>query len=191
METWRSKNQHNYTNPKTRFDIECVEVGKYTYGDLKVLQYNTNGLLKIGHFCSIAPEVTFVLNADHDVNNISTYPFKTRVLKTMGQEAVSKGDIIIDDDVWIGYKATILSGVHIGQGAVVGAGAVVTKDVPPYSVVGGVPAKVLRYRFAEEVIEELCKIDYSKLDINMIRNHENELYEKLNDISQLEWLPKK
>ena len=103
----------------------------------------------------------------------------------------SKGAIIVDDDVWIGYGATIMSGVHIGQGAVVAAGAVVTKDVPPYAIVGGVPAKVIKYRIEPEMIEELLKIDYGKLTKEDIAKHIDDLYTELNDPSQLDWMPKK
>lgn len=91
----------------------------------------------------------------------------------------------------------ILSGVHIGQGAVVAAGAVVTKDVPPYAIVGGVPAKVIKYRFSPEVIEQLLKLDYSKLTDDMIRERIDELYTSLEGKSLeeveklLEWFPKK
>lgn len=109
----------------------------------------------------------------------------------LGKDAFSKGDIIVDDDVWIGYGATIMSGVHIGQGAVVAAGAVVTKDVPPYAIVGGVPAKVIKYRFEPEMIEELLKVDYSKLTKEDIEKHIDDLYKKLKDPSQLDWMPKK
>lgn len=77
-------------------------------------------------------------------------------------ETQAKGNIIVNDDVWIGDSALILSGVEIGQGAVIAAGAVVTEDVPPYAVVGGVPAKVIKYRFRDDVIKELVKIDYAK-----------------------------
>ncbi|MGN9105593.1 DapH/DapD/GlmU-related protein [Oliverpabstia intestinalis] len=91
-------------------------------------------------------------------------------------ESFAKGDIRVDDDVWIGYGASIMSGVHIGQGAVVAAGAVVTKDVPPYAIVGGVPAKVIKYRFEPEMIEELLKVDYSELTKEDIEKHIDDLY---------------
>ena len=106
-------------------------------------------------------------------------------------ERFSKGNIEVDDDVWIGYGATIMSGAHIGQGAVVAAGAVVTKDVAPYAIVGGVPVKIIKYRFPEAMIEELLKIDYSKLTEEAIKSHIDELYTELEDVGQLEWLPKK
>lgn len=111
----------------------------------------------------------------------------------MGQkaEACTKGDIIVDDDVWIGERATIMSGVHIGQGAVIAAGSVVTHDIPPYAVVGGVPAKIIKYRFSKEIIDGLLKVDYSKLTKEMISTHIDELYSKLSDVKQLAWLPQK
>lgn len=107
------------------------------------------------------------------------------------QEGVSKGNIIVDDDVWIGFRSTILSGVHIGQGAIVAAGSVVTKDVPPYAIVGGVPAKVLKYRFSHELIAELLKVDYGKLTEAMIREHIDDLYSKLKQNEQLKWMPQR
>lgn len=102
----------------------------------------------------------------------------------------AKGDIIVEDDAWIGYGAAILSGVHIGQGAVVAADSIVTKDVPPYAIVGGVPAKVIKYRFAPEMIAELMKVDYSRLDRSAIEQHVDDLYQPLTDASQLAWMPK-
>ena len=84
-----------------------------------------------------------------------------------------------------------MSGVHIDQEAVVAAGAVVTKDVPPYEIVGGVPAKVIKYRFEPEMIEELLKVDYSKLTNEDIEKHIDDLYMELKDPSQLDWMPKK
>ena len=99
------------------------------------------------------------MSGEHSITGIMTYP----LIDDVKINSRSKGDIIVADDVWIGYGATIMSGVHIGQGAVVAADAVVTKDVPPYAIVGGVPAKVIKYRFEPEMIEELLKVDYSKL----------------------------
>ncbi len=114
-----------------------------------------------------------------------------KLLQSVDFEAKTKGDIIVDDDVWIGYGATILSGVHIGQGAVVAAGAVVSKDVPPYAIVGGVPAKVIKYRFNQEMIHELLNVDYSKLTKKMVEEHVGDLYKPLTDAEQLNWMPKK
>ena len=122
--------------------------------------------------------------------SISSYPYRVWITNEK-QEGVSKGNIIVDDDVWIGFRSTILSGVHIGQGAIVAAGSVVTKDVPPYAIVGGVPAKVIKYRFSPEMIEELLKVDYSKLTKEMIEEHIEDLYAELKDPSQLDWMPKK
>lgn len=187
---WRCKNNHNFTTIKEPFLIDLVSVGKMTYGRLDVHTVNGGNTLSIGNYCSIANNVVFLLNAGHPTNTICSYPFKVMVMHK-NSEAISKGDIIVDDDVWIGYGATIMSGIHIGQGAIVAAGAVVTKDVPPYSIVGGVPAKVIKYRFEPEMIEELLKIDYSKLTKVQIEQHIDELYVELKDKRQLDWLPKK
>lgn len=187
---WREKNRFNTTIAINLFDIDSVIIGKNTYGGIAVLNYNDFYKLTIGNFCSIATDVMFILDADHYTNHISTFPFKVKLLGEK-QEGVSKGDIIVDDDVWIGYGATIMSGVHIGQGAVIAAGAVVTKDVPPYAIVGGVPAKVIKYRFEPEMIEELLKIDYSKLTKEDIEKHIDDLYKDLKDPSQLDWILKK
>ena len=112
-------------------------------------------------------------------------------MKDMATEALSRGDIIVKDDVWIGENALIMSGVTLGQGCIVAAGAVVTKDVPPYAIVGGVPAKVIRYRFTEAQIEKLIQIDYSKLTDDMIREHIDELYQSVDDNTELSWITNK
>lgn len=188
---WREYNQNNSTTCANEFDPRNVEVGNYTYGELTVLNFGENEKLKIGSFCSIASGVVFSLNADHFTNHISTFPFKVKVLNEQIKEAASKGDIIVDDDVWIGQNAIILSGVHIGQGSVIAAGAVVSKDVPAYAIVGGVPAKVIKYRYEPGMIDELLKLDYSKLTKEMIEEHVGELYQELTDVKQLEWMPRK
>lgn len=188
---WRRFNQNNQTIPMHFFPFSDVEVGKGTYGELNIYKFNDISHLKIGNYCSVGQNVNFIIDADHPVNAVSTFPYKVMLLQMQNYEATSKGDILIDDDVWIGYGATIMSGVHIGQGAVVAAGAVVTHDVPPYAIVGGVPAKVIKYRFGPEMIEELLKVDYSKLTEDMVREHIDELYEELKDVGQLAWMPKR
>lgn len=188
---WKKRNKHNETAPNNIFDINKVSVGKYTYGRLEVLMFNNENNLRIGSFCSIAPKTVFLLSADHYTDHISSFPYKVKVTKSLDREGISKGDIIVDDDVWIGYGTTVLSGVHIGQGAVIAASSVVTKDVPPYAIVGGVPAKVIKYRFSPEMITELLKVDYSQLTEELVKEHIEDLYRDLEDTSQLWWFPKK
>lgn len=118
--------------------------------------------LKIGSYCSIAEGVRFLLAGEHQLHSISTYPFKVKIFGE-AYEAGSKGDIIVQDDVWIGTNAVICSGVTIGQGAVVAAGAVVTKDVAPYAIVGGNPARLIKYRFDEPLREKLTQTDVAAL----------------------------
>ena len=131
--------------------------------------------MSIGHYCSIAPNVVFLLNSEHHTDYVSTYPFKVKRLK-FSFESFSKGDIIVGDDVWIGFGSIILSGVRIGRGAVIAAGSVVTKDVPNYSIVAGNPAKVIKYRFDEKTMELMDKIDFSLFNDDFIKTHIELLY---------------
>lgn len=171
--------------PVNDFDFSRVTSGIASYGELRVIDFGEDHFLRIGNYVSIAQNVTFILDAEHYTNRISTYPFKVKILKTQKSEAFGKGDIVVGDDVWIGYGATILSGISIGQGAVIAAGSVVTKDVPPYAIVGGNPAKILKFRFNEEIIEELLKFDYSMLSKETIRDIEDELYKILENRGQI------
>lgn len=176
---WKQANRNNFVLPVRNTPVECVSIGNLCYGELNVMSSTQSSRLYMGHFCSIAENVMFVLNADHPLNHVTTYPMKAKLLGM--PEATSKGDIIIGDDVWFGYGSIILSGVTIGRGAVVGAGAVVTKDVPPYAVVGGNPARILRFRFSEIVIAELMKIDYSKFNEKNIKKDLDLFYEEVNE----------
>ena len=188
---WRKANPQNDTYMGNYFPAEIVSVGIKSYGLLNIVSHNVTSKLRIGNYCSIAPEVVFILSGEHKTNTISTFPYKTHCLNNVACEAESNGDIIVEDDVWIGSGATIMSGVHIGQGAVVAARAVVTKDVCPYEIVGGVPAKKISQRFDDHLVEELSKIDYGSLTEQMIAEHTSELYCALKDVRQLAWLPKR
>lgn len=123
--------------------------------------------LIIGRFCSIGCGAKFLFNsANHTVSSLSTYPFPLFFeeweleKKNVTDSWDNKGDIIIGNDVWIGYEAVIMAGVTIGDGAIIGARAVVTKDVSPYTIVGGIPAKFIRKRYSEETIDLLTELKW-------------------------------
>lgn len=158
----------------------CIHVDDYTiYNDFEndpqkfeqnnvLYQFQVNyDQLYIGKFCSIACGVKFLFNsANHSLHSLSTYPFpiffeewkleKNKITQAWDQ----KGDIVIGNDVWIGYKATVLAGVTIGDGAIIGAHAVVTKDIPPYTIAAGVPARPIRKRFDEQTITKLLELKW-------------------------------
>lgn len=168
---WRKNNQHNATIPGVVFPVERVRVGKMTYGEVNVYGFDRpDTTLTIGNYCSIAGEVQFWIGGEHPINFLSTFPFAYKYGwdEYIHPEFASKGSINIKDDVWIGERAIILSGVTIGQGAVVGAGSVVTKDIPPYSIYAG--GKIVKQRFAESIISELVKFDYGDLDVDVYKD---------------------
>lgn len=140
------------------------EIGAHSYGKPRVLESRMAGL-KIGKFCSMAAGVTLILG-NHVTNTATTYPFTALRKYWPGarrdaiEDHQTNGDIVIGNDVWIGSGVTIMSGVTIGDGSVIAANSVVTKDVQPYSIVGGTPAKLLRMRHSSEVIEELINIKW-------------------------------
>ncbi len=134
-------------------------IGPHTYGVPEVYFYLNNADLTIGDYCSIAADVGIFLGGEHHPEWVSTYPFGALWSEHdhAGQPR-SRGDVVIGSDVWIGRGATIMSGVTVGDGAVIAARALVVKDVPPYGVVGGNPAKLIRHRFDPETIEKLLAI---------------------------------
>lgn len=176
---WKKANAHNFTKPTSYYPIDKIMIGKGSYGKIHILSAKQERYLRIGNYCSIADEVTFILSTDHPLTHLSTYPFKAMYMGE--QEATAKGDIIVGDDVWIGYRVVILSGIKIERGAVIAAGAVVTKDVPPYAIVAGVPARVIKYRFTQDVINKLMTMDYNKLMPENIMSDIDGLYCDINE----------
>lgn len=147
-----------------------VRIGDFSYGMPDVLDYNEGANLIIGKFCQIAPGVSVMLGGEHDTKLVSTYPFHLFKEFEKYKNVPQKGDTVIGNDVWIGRDAKIMSGVTIGDGAVIAANAVVTKDVMPYTVVGGVPSKEIKKRFDSSVIEDLLKIKWWDWDYSDIYN---------------------
>ena len=173
---WSTANRHNESSVLNLFDLEHVEVGRYTYGRLCVIDGNGPSRLRIGDFCSIADDVVFVLNGEHRMTSLLTFPLATFVLGQR-ESALSRGDIVVADDVWIGHGAIILSGVSIGRGSVIAAGSVVVKDVPSFAICAGVPARQVGTRFSEPVRMILKDLDYSKINAEFVECH-LELLEK-------------
>jgi chloramphenicol O-acetyltransferase type B len=135
-------------------------IGRGSYGDLEVVSFGEPTTLSIGNFCSFARGAKVMLGGNHRVDWVTTYPFSAidpRFRRFEGHPH-SKGDVTIGNDVWVAREALILSGVTIGDGAVIGARAVVSRDIPPYTIVAGNPAVALRTRFADPVIERLLAL---------------------------------
>ncbi|WP_311030059.1 CatB-related O-acetyltransferase [Mesorhizobium koreense] len=150
---------------------EGVRVGRHSYG---VHSSSIDGLrgsidIEIGSFCSIAKEALFLQN-EHTRTTVSTWPFD-RAFDNRHCGRDLRGPIRVGNDVWIGRRAVILSGVTIGDGAIIGAGAVVTKDVPPYAVVVGNPARVARYRFDQRQIDALLELRWWTWSDEKIQSH--------------------
>ena len=188
-------------NPNTLYPIDGVTrtvylkniirnpqiiVGDYTYYDdpEDVYNFEKNVLylfdfmgdkLIIGQFCQIATGVRFIMNgSNHPLNGFSTYPFK--VFGGIWAEkdpmnVLSKGDTVIGNDVWIGNSATIMQGITIGDGAIIGTNSLVTKDVEPYTIVGGNPAQIIRKRFDDETIQMLLAIKWWDWDVQKITDN--------------------
>lgn len=165
----------NFGNYNTLYDdinlMNC-SIGDYVY----IADRTRIGNADIGNFCSIGPDVRIGLGL-HPTQFLSTFPAFYSVEKQCQVTFVEKnyfvenGKITIGNDVWIGYNATIIDNVNIGDGSIIGAGAVVTKDVEPYSIVGGVPARLIKKRFTEEQIKKLLKIKWWNNDEEWIRLH--------------------
>lgn len=172
---WKRKNQHNSTSLGSISNKQAIDfikkggivVGKNTYGVINV-DYTCGDTerLIIGDNCSLG-KCNFLLGGGHDYQRITTFPF-------INEPATSKGPIVVENDVWIGDAAWVLSGVTLKKGSVIGTGSIVTHDVPPYAIVAGNPAKVIKYRFSEEVIKKLLEFD---IDIDEFTDTQKKLLE--------------
>ncbi|MCJ8012472.1 streptogramin A O-acetyltransferase Vat(I) [Paenibacillus sp. KQZ6P-2] len=170
-------------NTITKANIIAGEYSYYdalngeSFEDQVLYHYEVIGTkLIIGKFCSIAPETRFMMDGGNHRMDGSTFPFNIfghgweKHTPTLEQLPI-KGDTIVGNDVWIGRRATIMPGVYIGDGAIISAEAVVVKDVEPYTIVGGNPAREIRKRFSPEVIEELLDIKWWDFDIKVIEQY--------------------
>jgi acetyltransferase-like isoleucine patch superfamily enzyme len=141
-------------------------IGRGTYGYPRVRRWDEGAVLSVGSFCSFAGGVQIFLGGEHRVDWVTTYPFSVRwkSAESISGHPRTKGNVTIGSDVWIGMEAVILSGVSIGDGAVIGMRAVVTKDVPPYAIAAGNPARVVKMRFDDKTIDRLLKIRWWEWD---------------------------
>lgn len=151
-------------------------IGDFSYGKPSVLEFGEKTNLKIGKFCSIATNVRIFLGGNHNIDWVTTFPFSVWPEYFPGAENIpghpySKGDVVIGNDVWLGHSCMILSGVTIGNGAVIAAGSVVLKDVGPYEIWGGNPAQFIKKRFPNETIEMLQEVKWWDWDISFINKH--------------------
>lgn len=153
--------------------MEGVTIGEYTYVCPKIHKWTNKYTLTIGKFCSIAEGAEIIVDGNHRVDWVTTYPLSILIKDdySLRGHPEGKGDMVIGNDVWIGMKTLIMPGVCIGDGAVVAAGAVVTHNVLPYEIVGGVPARHIKFRFNEWQIATLLKIRWWDWDIDKIKEN--------------------
>jgi len=152
-----------------------MSVGKYTYGteNLQLYFFGSNSKLIIGNFCSLVANINIYLGGNHRGDWVTTYPFGQRNTDTFNYfdglgSSTTKGDVVIGNDVWVASNVTIMSGVTIGDGAIIANNSHVVRNVEPYSIVGGNPAKLIKYRFTKEQIEKLLEIKWWDWDDDKI-----------------------
>lgn len=161
---------------KKKIGASDIEVGRYTYGyeGMIVKEWGEGSSLKIGSFCSIAEGLTVMLGGNHRLDWATTFPFGHIFQKELGGTEIighpkSNGDVVIGNDVWIGFNTTIMSGVKIGNGAVIAANSTIVKDVGAYEVWGGNPAKMIKTRFPAEVVRSLEDLKWWDWDVKVIK----------------------
>ncbi len=167
----------NFMRLMRLIDEGRVSIGKHTYGwqSMAVDVYEGCDQVKvvIGKYSSIGPDLRIITSGIHPTDWVSTFPFRSRFNlegKFKDGMPATKGDVLIGNDVWIGTEVMILSGVTVGDGAVLASRSLVTKDVPPYSIVGGNPAKVIRLRFPENEVKKMLELQWWDWDIEKIKS---------------------
>jgi lipopolysaccharide transport system ATP-binding protein len=200
----KKKKYSNYflnDNLKNEICQNLAVVGKWSYGNPKIYRWNWKNKIFIGNFCSLGPEIKIIIGGNHRIDWVSTSPlpadtfnFKDTFLNAQKIKNFnySKGDLHIENDVWIGAFSIIFSGVRLGNGSVVAAGSVVTKDVEPYTVVGGNPAKFIKKRFTSKQINFLngskwWELEDKKIDLlsKYLLNENVDLFiKKFNDLKK-------
>jgi acetyltransferase-like isoleucine patch superfamily enzyme len=159
-----------------------IRVGRFTYGfeNISIKEWGEGAALTIGSFCSIASSITIFLGGNHRLDWITTFPFGHIFQEELGGADIqghpaTKGDVIIGNDVWIGHGTSIMSGVSIGSGAVIAANSNVVKDVMPYEIVGGNPAKVIKNRFCKEITGLLLTLEWWSFPVEIIKQINKDL----------------
>jgi acetyltransferase-like isoleucine patch superfamily enzyme len=164
-----------------RADLAEYDIGRFSWGHLTVSSRSPGTSLRVGQFCSFAYGAHVILGGEHRADYVSTYrfpaypPFKDDHQHLAEDTSVSRGAVTIGNDVWLGHQCLVLSGVTIGDGAIIGAGSVVRHDIAPYAVVAGNPARVAGFRFPPEQIEALLDIKWWDWPVDRIRSHVGDL----------------
>lgn len=153
--------------------------GEHSYGSMpKISSWLMSGTIKTGKFCSIADNLRFMIDGNHRTDTFTTYPLHILDIN-VNSLPCGKELPTIGNDVWIAHNVTIYSGVHIGDGAVIAGNSVVTKSVPPYAIVGGNPARILKYRFSQDIIQELLRYQWWNFSMDIIKNRLSPTYENI------------
>jgi virginiamycin A acetyltransferase len=178
MFRFKKKNNKNLVSYKYTIDnprFEKYIIGKYTYGEPKIYDWNQGTNLRIGKFCSFAADVKIFLGGNHRHDWVTTYPFNKLYenfpngINIFGHPS-SNGDVVIGNDVWVGNGACILSGVKIGDGAVIGANTLVSKNIGSYEIWGGNPARFIKKRFSDNIINKLLMLKWWDLNDELIND---------------------